>query len=103
MGIRSFSEDNSPFQVNQKYIRQKLIEEIEDSSNLLSEKNHLRKEFKKNGYLFFRNFIPTKSLKKARKEANEREVNRIENELFMNNRGIIQNFSTSAAIYISSI
>ena len=68
MGIRSFSEDNSPFQVNQKYIRQKLIEEIKDSSNLLSDKNHLRKEFKKNGYLFFRNFIPTKSLKKARTE-----------------------------------
>ena len=45
MGIRSFSEDNSPFQVNQKYIRQKLIEEIKDSSNLLSDKNHLRKEF----------------------------------------------------------
>ena len=43
MGIRSFSEDNSPFQVNQKYISQKLIEEIKDSSNLLSDKNYLKK------------------------------------------------------------
>ena len=68
MGIKSFSEDYSPFQVNQKYINQDLIEEIKDSSNLLSDKNQLRKEFKKNGYLFIRNFIPCKSLEKARKE-----------------------------------
>ena len=45
MGIRSFSEDNSPFQVNQKYISQKLIEEIKDSSNLLSDKNYLMKKY----------------------------------------------------------
>ena len=57
MGIKSFSEDYSPFQVNQKYINQDLIEEIKDSSNLLSDKNQLRKEFKKNGYLFIRNFM----------------------------------------------
>ena len=84
MGIRSFSEDNSPFQVNQKYIRQKLIEEIKDSSNLLSDKNHLKKEYKKNGYLFFRNFIPTKSLKKARKEIIQKLENVGEVKIFKN-------------------
>ena len=84
MGIRSFSEDNSPFQVNQKYISQKLIEEIKDSSNLLSDKNHLKKEYKKNGYLFFRNFIPTKSLKKARKEIIQRLESVGEVKIFKN-------------------
>ena len=53
-----FSKGMSPYQVNGEHIPWSRLLELEDSSSYLQDSDSLRKNFRKEGYLFFRDFIP---------------------------------------------
>ena len=63
-----FPKEMSPFQVNGKHIPWSRLLEFEDSSSYLQDSERIRENFEKDGYLFFRDFIPKDFVNKAKNQ-----------------------------------
>ena len=63
-----FPKGMSPYRVNGKYIPWSRLLEFEDSSSYLQNSDRIRENFGKDGYLFFRDFIPKDFANKAKNE-----------------------------------
>ena len=61
-----FPKEMSPYQVNGKHIPWSRLLEFEDSSSYLQDSERIRENFGKDGYLFFRDFIPKDFVNKAK-------------------------------------